>query len=123
MWRRARCRVGCLGHPDNADMGSIGMKKILAGLVGASMVLAAGAAVAAEVKGAIKNMNLAGAGFPEHWFAEGGNVNRASALEMGEPTLKTLIEQGNACFAALSDEERAWVWGRTAKVLYPQLAG
>lgn len=36
--------------------------------------------------------------------------------------LKKLIEQGNACFAALSDEERAWVWGRTAKVLYPSLA-
>ncbi len=34
------------------------MKKIFAGLVGASMVLAAGAAAAAEVKGAIKNMNL-----------------------------------------------------------------
>jgi L-fuconolactonase len=36
--------------------------------------------------------------------------------------LKTLIEQGAACFAALSDEDRAWVWGRTAKVLYPMLA-
>ncbi len=34
------------------------MKKILAGLVGASMVLAAGAAAAAEIKGAIKNLNL-----------------------------------------------------------------
>jgi predicted TIM-barrel fold metal-dependent hydrolase len=37
--------------------------------------------------------------------------------------LKTLIEQGNACFAGLSDEERAWIWGRTAKALYPMLAG
>lgn len=36
--------------------------------------------------------------------------------------LKKLIEQGQACFAALSDEERAWIWGRTAKVLYPSLA-
>jgi L-fuconolactonase len=36
--------------------------------------------------------------------------------------LKTLIDQGHACFAGLSDEERAWVWGRTAKVLYPTLA-
>ena len=36
--------------------------------------------------------------------------------------LKNLIEQGNACFAALSEEEHAWVWGRTAKVLYPSLA-
>jgi hypothetical protein len=46
-----------------------------------------------EAARTIKNMNLAGAGFPEHWFAEGGNVNRASALEMGEPTLKTLLER------------------------------
>jgi L-fuconolactonase len=36
--------------------------------------------------------------------------------------LKKLIEQGNACFATLSDDERAWVWGRTAKALYPMLA-
>ncbi|MFM0671586.1 amidohydrolase family protein [Paraburkholderia sediminicola] len=37
--------------------------------------------------------------------------------------LKKLIDQGHACFASLSEEERAWVWGRTAKVLYPALAG
>ncbi|WP_347554176.1 amidohydrolase family protein [Robbsia sp. KACC 23696] len=36
--------------------------------------------------------------------------------------LKKLIEQGHACFARLSDEERAWVWGRTAQKLYPALA-
>lgn len=36
--------------------------------------------------------------------------------------LKKLIDQGNACFASLSEDERAWVWGRTAKVLYPTLA-
>jgi predicted TIM-barrel fold metal-dependent hydrolase len=36
--------------------------------------------------------------------------------------LKTLVEQGRACFAGLSDEERAWIWGRTAKALYPMLA-
>ena len=52
-----------------------------------------------EAARTIKNMNLAGAGFPEHWFSEGGNVNRASALEMGEPTLKTLLErQGYIAF-------------------------
>ena len=46
-----------------------------------------------EAARAIKNMNLAGAGFPEHWFADGGNVNRASAMEMGEPTLRNLLER------------------------------
>lgn len=38
----------------------------------------------------IKNHLLGGAGFPEHWFADGGNVNRATALSMGDPTLKKL---------------------------------
>jgi hypothetical protein len=38
----------------------------------------------------IKNMNLGGAGFPEHWFADGSNSNRATALVQGEPTLKML---------------------------------
>ena len=52
-----------------------------------------GAADFNEAARAIKNMNLAGAGFPEHWFADGGNVNRASALEMGEPTLRNLLER------------------------------
>jgi hypothetical protein len=52
-----------------------------------------------EAARAIKNMNLAGAGFPEHWFADGGNVNRASAMEMGEPTLRNLLErQGYVSF-------------------------
>lgn len=37
--------------------------------------------------------------------------------------LKKLIDQGHACFATLSEAERAWVWGGTAKVLYPTLAG
>jgi hypothetical protein len=44
-------------------------------------------------------MNLAGAGFPEHWFADGGNVNRATALEMGGPSLRMLLErQGYVAF-------------------------
>jgi len=38
----------------------------------------------------IKNHMLSGAGFPEHWFAEGGNTNKATASEMGEPTIKQL---------------------------------
>jgi predicted TIM-barrel fold metal-dependent hydrolase len=36
--------------------------------------------------------------------------------------LKKLIDQGDACFASLSEEDRAWIWGRTAKTLYPALA-
>ncbi len=37
---------------------------------------------------AIKMMIAAGAGLPEHYMSEGGNVNRATAAEMGLPTLK-----------------------------------
>lgn len=36
--------------------------------------------------------------------------------------LKALIDQGHACFASLSETERAWIWGGTAKILYPVLA-
>jgi len=44
---------------------------------------------AQEIK-IIKNVALGGAGIPEHWFAEGGDVNRATAAEMSEPVLKRL---------------------------------
>jgi hypothetical protein len=37
---------------------------------------------------AIKMMVAIGAGLPEHYLAEGGNVNRATAAEMGLPTVK-----------------------------------
>jgi len=54
-----------------------------------------------EAARTIKNMNLAGAGFPEHWFAEGGNVNRATALEMGGPSLRMLLERQGMVAAML----------------------
>jgi len=41
----------------------------------------------------VKSMILAGFGFPPHWFAEGGDVNRATALEMGDPALKMLTRR------------------------------
>jgi hypothetical protein len=37
---------------------------------------------------AIKLMVAMGAGLPEHWLSEGGDVNRATAAEMGLPVLK-----------------------------------
>ncbi|WP_423458025.1 hypothetical protein [Ottowia sp. VDI28] len=36
----------------------------------------------------IRNHVLGGATVPEHWFGGGGDVNRAAASEMGEPTFK-----------------------------------
>jgi L-fuconolactonase len=37
--------------------------------------------------------------------------------------LKKLIDQGHACFSALSEEDRSWIWARTAQSVYPELAG
>lgn len=37
-----------------------------------------------------RNHILGRKGFPEHWFGGGGDVNRATASEMGAPTLKML---------------------------------
>ena len=36
----------------------------------------------------LRNHVLGGATVPEHWFGGGGDVNRAAASEMGEPTFK-----------------------------------
>lgn len=54
----ARGAAPIRSHPVNANKGSTRMNKVLAALVGATMVLSAGMAVAAEVKGAIKAMNM-----------------------------------------------------------------
>lgn len=45
---------------------------------------------ASEEARLFKNQILGGAGFPEHWFAEGSRTTRATAMEMGLPTLKNL---------------------------------
>lgn len=37
----------------------------------------------------LRNHVLGGSTMPEHWFGGGGDVNRAAASEMGEPTSKT----------------------------------
>lgn len=38
----------------------------------------------------MRNQVLGGRGLPEHWFGGGGDVNRATAAEMAEPTFKLL---------------------------------
>lgn len=48
------------------------------------------AADKSEIVRLIKNFVLGGAGYPEHWFADGGHGNRATALQQGEPTLKMM---------------------------------
>jgi hypothetical protein len=50
-----------------------------------------------------RNHVLSGRMFPEHWFGGGGDVNRATAGEMGEPTFKTLTMRQNRWRAILTD--------------------
>ncbi len=38
----------------------------------------------------IRRFILSGAGFPDHWFGDGSGTNRATAAEMGVPTIKRL---------------------------------
>ena len=46
------------------------------------------AADSAEGARLLRNHVLGGGTIPEHWFGGGGDVNRAAAAEMGEPTFK-----------------------------------
>ncbi|HTM78527.1 MAG TPA: amidohydrolase family protein [Devosia sp.] len=54
--------------------------------------------------------------FGAHRLAFGSNYPTS------EGPLSKLIAQGHACFAALTDDERSWIWARTAQSLYPELA-
>jgi hypothetical protein len=49
-----------------------------------------GTAELVEHARALKVHIASGLGLPEHWLAEGGNANRATAAEMGVPTTKRL---------------------------------
>jgi len=66
-----------------------------------------------------RNHILGRKGFPEHWFGGGGDVNRATASEMGAPTLKMLTMKQRLVKYILEDifgyaiEKR-----RTARTLY-----
>jgi len=47
----------------------------------------------AEETRMIKNFILAAKGYPEHWFADGGNTNLATADAMGIPTMRMLKKE------------------------------
>lgn len=44
----------------------------------------------ANIARLLKNLVLAGKGYPEHWFADGGNTNLATAEVMSIPTMRML---------------------------------
>lgn len=43
-----------------------------------------------EIVRLYKNIVLGSQGFPEHWFADGGNTNLATAVEQGTPVMRQL---------------------------------
>lgn len=84
----------------------------------------------------LRNHVLGGATVPEHWFGGGGDVNRAAASEMGEPTfkmysmrqgfLKRMLEEIGRyvlwCHARVQGETPDWAsddWKVTA--VFPEL--
>jgi hypothetical protein len=84
----------------------------------------------------LRNHVLGGSTMPEHWYGGGGDVNRAAASEMGEPTFKTysmrqsflkimLEEIGRyvlLCHARVNGEAPVWSsdeWQVTA--VFPEL--
>jgi hypothetical protein len=61
----------------------------------------------------LRNHVLGGATVPEHWFGGGGDVNRAAAGEMGEPTFKVYTMRQSVLKLMLEDIGRMVLWKAT----------
>jgi len=64
-----------------------------------------------------RNHVLGGGSIPEHWYGGGGDVNRATAGEMGEPTFK-MFSMRQALWKAILEEIGTYVVRQRAKALY-----
>lgn len=62
----------------------------------------------------LRNQVLGGATMPEHWFGGGGDVNRASASEMGEPTFKVYTARQMMLKRMLEEIGRFVLWKATS---------
>lgn len=51
----------------------------------------------------VRNHVLGGASIPEHWMADGGDVNLATASSMGEPTYKVMTQRQRLWRSILED--------------------
>jgi hypothetical protein len=58
----------------------------------------------------LRNHVLGGATVPEHWFGGGGDVNRAAAGEMGEPTFKVYTARQSKLKLMLEEIGRYVIW-------------
>lgn len=72
------------------------------------------AADTAEAARVFRNHVLGGATMPEHWFGGGGDVNRAAAGEMGEPTFKMYTARQKMLKMMLEDMGRYVLWKSVA---------
>lgn len=68
------------------------------------------AADTSETSRLFRNHVLGGATVPEHWFGGGGDVNRASASEMGEPTFKVYTMRQGYLKRMLEEIGRFVLW-------------
>lgn len=59
-----------------------------------------------------RNHALGGATIPEHWFGGGGDVNRASASEMGDPFFKVATARQTFLRHVLQELGRYVLWSR-----------
>jgi hypothetical protein len=66
----------------------------------------------------LRNHVLGGATMPEHWYGGGGDVNRAAASEMGEPTFKTYTSRQTMLKLMLEEIGRFVLW-KSAKTDKP----
>jgi hypothetical protein len=66
----------------------------------------------------LRNHILGGNTTPEHWFGGAGNVNRAAASEMGEPTFKIMTARQSILKLMLEEIGRYVLW-KSAKTTTP----
>lgn len=71
------------------------------------------ASVAARL---FRNHVLGGSTIPEHWYGDGGDVNRATAGEMGEPALKVLAMRQRTLKLVLEELGRFTIRQRLAAI-------
>ena len=72
------------------------------------------AAEGSETARLLRNHVLGGATVPEHWFGGGGDVNRAAASEMGEPTFKAFTARQMFLRRMIEDIGRFVLWKSTS---------
>jgi hypothetical protein len=73
------------------------------------------AAETTETARLLRNHVTGGNTMPEHWFGGGGDVNRAAASEMGEPTFKVYTARQSTLKRMLEEMGRVVLWKNAKK--------